>query len=146
MYWQHTQTNWSPVKMEVPHTVRQNIPLSRAIDRTNIKESPSPVPLSPQYVKAHPLDLQTPDPLLTPVVTSNIQRLQLPWHETTRIQTHALTHTWRTYMCTSTRAQGLEHKDSNTETDCRWVQGWPTDFEGLTVGAQLFPTYTVSFL
>lgn len=36
-----------PSEMDAPHTVRQNIPLSKAIDRTNIKESPSSVPLSP---------------------------------------------------------------------------------------------------
>ncbi|CAB1420483.1 unnamed protein product [Pleuronectes platessa] len=63
-----------PSKVEVLHTVRQTIPLSKAIDRANIKETPSPVPLSPQYVKAHPLDLQTPDPLLTPVLESSVQR------------------------------------------------------------------------
>ena len=81
-----------PGKMDAPHTVGQNIPLSRAIDRTNIKDSPlarASLSLSPQYVKAHPLDLETPDPLLTPVVTSNIQRLQLPGHETAHSQTHA---------------------------------------------------------
>lgn len=61
-----------PSKMETPHTVRQNIPLSNAIDRTNIKESPSSLPLSLWYVKAHPVNLWTPDPLLTPVVVSNI--------------------------------------------------------------------------
>lgn len=99
--------------MEAPHTVRQNIPLSKAIDRTNIKESPSPVPLSPQYVKAHPLDLETPDPLLTPVVTSNIQRLQLPRHETTHIQTQALAH--------AHIGRIRVHGNSNTEPDYRWV-------------------------
>lgn len=52
-----------------------------------------PEPPSPQYVKAHPLDLGTLDSLLTLLVTSNIQRLQLPQHEMTYIQMHAHTHT-----------------------------------------------------
>lgn len=75
--------------------------------------SPPRLCLSPQYVKAHPLDLKTPDPLLTPVVTSNIQRLQLPGHETIHIQTHACSHTYRTYVhlhvCTAQRSLTQKH-------------------------------------
>lgn len=114
--------------MDAPHTVRQNIPLSKAIDRTNIKEFHSSVPLAPQYVKAHPLDLETPDPLLTPVVTSTFQSLQLPGRETTHIQTHAHEHpyTHTGHICAQTRV----HRYSNTETDYRWVQGSPDDLEG----------------
>lgn len=105
VYRQATQTRWSPERWMPPHTVGQNVPLSKAIDRTNIKESQSSVPLSPQYVNAHPLDLETPDPLLTPVVTSNIQRLQLPGHETDT-RTHIQEHT-----CARTCACGLEHRN-----------------------------------
>ena len=107
-----------PSKVEVLHTVRQNIPLSKAIDRANIKETPSPVPLSPQYVKAHPLDLQTPDPLLTPVVTSNIQKATAAM---TRIQTHAHPHAHMRHTCAWTRVHmGREHM-KQTEDGSRGV-------------------------
>lgn len=112
-----------PSKMAASHTVRQNIPLSKAIDRTNIMESPPPRPTAPpppafraslslsllSMSKHTLLTWRLPDPLLTPAVTSAFQRLQQPGREAAHIHTYPHTH-W-THRCSNMCAQVLKHSD-----------------------------------
>ena len=106
-----------PGKMDAPHTVGQNIPLSRAIDRTNIKDSP----LARASLSLSPVCQSTPswprDSRSSPHTSGHIKHSEATaagtWDGT---QPDACT--YRTCMCTNMG-------ELNTDTDYRWVQGSP---------------------
>lgn len=117
----HTET-LEPGKTDAPHTVGQNIPLSGAIDRTNIKDSPlARASLSPvcQSTPSWPRDSRS-----SPHTGGHIKHSEATaagtWDGT---QPDACT--YRTCMCTNAG-------DINMETDYRWVQGSPDDLDVYT--------------
>lgn len=87
-----------PGKMDAPHTVRQDIPPSKAIDRTNIKESPSSAPRSPPVCQSTPS--WPPDSRSSPHTSGHIKHSEATaagtWDDTHAdacAHTHAHTHT-----------------------------------------------------